>query len=214
MAKYFSKFPKVSYNFGGNNVDLVTNITVRFALEKKLKENTVAYFNYSIVDGDTPEIIASKLYGSPEYHWIVMLLNDIIDVEDEWPLQYNAQNRFIDRKYSQPEYGDTSNTEVSGIVWSQQNVQAYYKVITTVSPDGTENVKEFQIDQQSFTDLPVSQEEKTLSDGKTILIKVGKKTKSYYVYENELNENKRIIKILKPEFVSGLVEELRVLFNE
>jgi hypothetical protein len=34
------------------------------------------------------------------------------------------------------------------------------------------------------------------------------------VYEDGLNESKRIIKILKPEFVPGLEEELRVLFNE
>ena len=214
MAKYFSKFPKVLYNFGGNDVDVVTNVTVRFAIEKKLKENTVTYFNYTIRDGDTPEIIASKLYDNPEFHWIVMMLNDIIDVEEDWPLQYNALNRFIERKYSAPEYADSANTSVSGIIWAQQNPHSYYKIITTVSPDGTENVKEFEIDQQSYTNFQFSQTQKTLSDGNTILIKVSKKTKSYYVYEDGLNESKRIIKILKPEFVPGLEEELRVLFNE
>jgi hypothetical protein len=214
MAKYFSRFPKVFYNFGGNDTDVITNITVRFTIEKKLKENTVTYFNYTIRDGDTPEIIASKLYGNPETHWVVMMLNDIIDIEEDWPLQYNALNRFIERKYSTPEYADTANTDISGIIWSQQNVHSYFKVITTTSPDGTENIKEFEIDEQSYTDLQLTQNQKTLSDGNIITIKIGKKTKSYYVYENELNENKRIIKILKPEFVPGLEEELRVLFNE
>jgi hypothetical protein len=214
MAKYFSKFPKVLYNFEGNNVDVITNITVRFALEKKLKENTITYFNYTIRDGDTPEIIASKLYDNPEAHWIIMMLNDILDIEEDWPLQYNALNRFVERKYSTPEYADTANTDVSGIIWAQQNEQSYYKVITTISPDGTENVKELQIDEQSYDGMQVSQDQKTLSDGKTITIKVSKKTKSYYDYENDLNESKRIIKILKPEFVAGLEEELRVLFNE
>jgi hypothetical protein len=214
MAKYFSKFPKVTYNFGGNNVDVVTNITVRFAIEKKLKENLVTYFNYTIRDGDTPEIIASKLYDNPEYHWVVMMLNDIIDVEEDWPLQYNAMNRFIERKYSTPEYADTANTNIPGIIWSQQNTHSYYKVITTISADRTENVKEFEIDEQSYNNLQISQNEQTLSDGNTITVKIGKVTKSYYVYENEVNENKRIIKMLKPEFVPGLEEELRALFNE
>jgi Tfp pilus assembly protein PilE len=213
MAKYFSRFPQILYGFTGNNLDSVTNLTVRFALEKKLKENTVSYFNYTIRDGDTPEILSAKLYGNPEYHWIIMMLNDIVDIENDWPLQYNAINRFIEKKYSAPEYADTSNTEVSGVVWSQQNTQSYYKVLTTTH-NGNDTIKEFEIDEQSYNDLQFSQTDKTLSDGNTITVKISKKTKSYYEYENELNESKRIIKILKPAFVSGLEEELRVVFNE
>jgi hypothetical protein len=214
MAKYFSKFPKVLYGLNDKNFDVLTNVTVRFALEKKLKENTVAYFNYTIIDGDTPEIIASKLYGSPERHWIIMLLNDIVDVEEQWPLKYNTLNRFIDRKYSTEEYADTENTEVSGFIWSKQNTHSYYKVMTTVSPDGTKFVKQFEIDSDSYDELIPTEENLTLSDGNTVTIKVGKTTKTYYDYENELNEQKRIIKMLKLEFVTPLEEELRVVFNE
>jgi hypothetical protein len=213
MAKYFSRFPQVLYGFTGNNLDAATNITVRFAMEKKLKENTISYFNYTIRDGDTPEIISAKLYDNPEYHWIIMMLNDIVDIENDWPLQYNAFNRFIEKKYSGPEYADKANTEVSGIIWSQQNTKSFYKVLTTTH-NGNDTVKDFEIDEQSYNDLQFSQTDKTLSDGNTITVKVSKKTKSYYEYENELNESKRIIKILKPAFVSGLEEELRVVFNE
>ena len=126
MAKYFSKFPKVFYGFNDNSVDLLTNVTVRFALEKTLKENTSAYYNYSVIEGETPEIIASKLYGSPERHWIILMMNDIVDIENEWPLQYNTLNRFIERKYSQPEYADTANTSNSGISWAMSNIKTYY----------------------------------------------------------------------------------------
>ena len=40
------------------------------------------------VIGDTPEIIASKYYGDPEKHWIVLLANDIINPFFDFPLNY------------------------------------------------------------------------------------------------------------------------------
>jgi hypothetical protein len=214
MAKYFSKFPKVYYNFNGNTVDLLTNVTVRFALEQTLKENSASYYNYVIKEGDTPEMIASKIYNSPERHWIILLMNDILDVEEEWPLQYNTLNRFIERKYSQPEYADTANTSVSGIVWSQQNTHSYYKVKTTTNNDGFTNRQIFEIDQNSYANVVAETIVKTLNDGNIITTKITKETKNYFDYENEVNENKRIIKILKNEFVIALEQELENLFNE
>jgi hypothetical protein len=48
-----------------------------------------------------------------------------------------------------------------------------------------------------------------LKDGNTIRIQVSKETQSYYDYEMELNESKRKIKLLKPEFVNSVEEEFR-----
>jgi hypothetical protein len=220
MAKYFSKFPKVYYSFNGNSVDLLTNVTVRFTLEQTLKENSVAYYNYVIKEGDTPEIIASKIYGSPERHWLILLMNDILDVEEQWPLQYNTLNRFIEKKYSQPKYADTANTSISGIVWAQQNTHSYYKVKTTTNNDEFTNRQIFEIDEESYSNTNAQNFVipetivKTLNDGNTITTKITKETKNYYDYEIELNESKRLIKILKNEFVISLEQELENLFDE
>jgi hypothetical protein len=215
MAKYFSRFPKVYYGFGDKAVDLLTNITVRFALEKKLKENTAAYYNYIIKEGETPEIIATKVYNSPERHWIILLMNDIIDVEEDWPLQYNSFNRFVDRKYSQEQYADTANTEVPGLIWSQQNTHSYYKVETTITPDGSSTERIVEIDEQSYDDLePESNIIRQLADGNNITVNISKREKTFFDYETEINENKRTIKLIKNEFVFSLEEELINLFNE
>ena len=79
MANYFSKFPKLFYSYDSfNTAELITNIMARFSLEKSTKENTAVYYEYDVTEGDTPEIVASKMYDSPERHWIVLLFNVIV----------------------------------------------------------------------------------------------------------------------------------------
>ena len=81
MAKYFNYFPKTFYtsNNDVNGVEAITNIIARFAFDSQLKENTSAFYPYQVQDSDTPEIIADKYYGNVEYHWVVLLFNNIID---------------------------------------------------------------------------------------------------------------------------------------
>ena len=65
MAGYFSKFPKLFFSSNNNRtIDRITNIMAKFSLNESIKENTAVYYEYDIVEGDTPEIIAHKLYGS------------------------------------------------------------------------------------------------------------------------------------------------------
>jgi hypothetical protein len=215
MAKYFSKFPKIFYNFGGNTTDTITNIVARFTLEQKFKENTATYYNYNIRDGETPEIIASKVYGSPEKHWLILMMNDIVDPQYDWPLEYKTLNDFIESKYSTSQYADTANTSVSGIVWSQANSYAYYKK-ETVFKSGVEiSTKLYEIDKNQHDSLtPENIGPIQLTDDNSITIKIVKDNKTYFDYENELNESKRIIKILKDEFVASLELELEDIFNE
>lgn len=102
MANYFSYFPKVYYsgNTSSPDLDIVTNITTRLAFEDSLKNNFAAFYEYEIKDGETPEIIASKYYNNPERHWIVLLFNNIIDPQFDWPLDYRSFVNFLNTKYS------------------------------------------------------------------------------------------------------------------
>jgi hypothetical protein len=212
MAKYFSKFPKVYYNLNNtNDLNVVTNITARFTIEEKLKDNATSYFNYTILDGDTPEIVAAKLYGSSERHWIILLMNNIIDPQYDWPLQYDTLNRYIANKYSAAEYANTQNTSIPGIIWAQQNTHSYYKRETTITQNESTFVDQ-QISFQDFTFLAPFTRTYNFSDGTSADLNTSKYTKTYYDYELEENENKRIIKILKTEFVPSIEEEFQSVF--
>ncbi len=223
MAKYFRKFPKLLYSFDDYTISsqYVTNILHRFTFEDKLKNNTSAYFFYDIKDGDTPEVIAHKYYGSAYRHWIVLLFNDIIDPQYQWPLTYDTLNKYIDSKY-QP----IANTSVSGegIYWAKSNIHSYYRIETTqlASTNAIIDIQTFEIDQNTYINLAADDQEIptyqyqpiTLPDGTMIVLNTDSGTKTYYEYEMELNENKRRIKLLKQDLISGLELEIEKVFAD
>jgi hypothetical protein len=216
MAKYFNYFPKTVYSTDtkSNALDTVTNLIARFSFEQNLKENSSVFYFYDIKDGDSPEIIARKFYENVERHWIVLLFNDIVDPQFDWPLESRTLNEYIDRKYSSPEYADTANTSVSGLSWAKSlsNVHSYYKVITETTFDKT-TVQKLEIDSLTYANNTLMQngtnQNYLLGDNTSVNIKITKETKSYYDYELEENEKKRKIKLLKPEFVSAVEKEFK-----
>jgi hypothetical protein len=214
MSKYFNYFPKTVYSTANNltQTDIVTNITSRFGFEQSLRENTSAYYKYSIQDGDTPEIIASKFYGDPEKHWMVLAYNNIIDPQWDWPMEYNTLIKFIDNKYSAN--GSANATTQSGLAWamSDNNVQSYYKVVTKSSSAGVDFVEKIQLDATSYNDLQPSENTYNLTNGQ-VRETITKEKKNYFDYEMELNETKREINLLKKEFVSGVDREFRRVIN-
>ncbi len=213
MANYFSKFPQLFYSYDTfNTAELVTNIMARFSLEKSTKENTAVYYEYDVTEGDTPEIIASKMYDSPERHWIVLMMNDIVDPQYQWPLTTITLNNFVDKKYSTSEYAN-SNTSGAGITYAQSNVHSYYKVITTTIPNGNQIINKYEIDVNTHANVAVTSSSVTLQDNNVITIATSKTTKTYYDYEIEENEKKRKIKLLKPEFVKDLEDEVEAVFR-
>lgn len=215
MSKYFNYFPKVGYSIEKpNKYDYVTSLVSRFGIEDQLKENSAVFYTYQVRDGETPEIIASKVYGSSERHWIILMMNNVVDPQYDWPLSYSAFNEYVKSKYSTPEYADTANTGISGLTWAQNvdNVHSYYKVITKTTSSNT-NVEKYEVDSNTYSTIVNTSDNYVLQDGTSININVTKETKSYYNYEMDLNEEKRKIKILKNDFVPGLENELSQVFS-
>jgi hypothetical protein len=211
MAKYFNYFPTTFYssNNSTTGLDVVTNLVARFGFESTLKENTSAFYKYQIQESDTPEIIASKYYGNPERHWIVLLFNDIIDPQWDWPLKQNDLIEYIDKKYTAN--GSANTTVQSGLAWalSENNIQSYFKVITTTGTNSTTDVKKLQIDANTYANVAATTTNYTTANNETVTIAITKETRSYYTYEIEENELKREIKLLKKEFVPAVEKEFR-----
>ena len=213
MAKFFNYYPKTFYTSNNNStgIDTVTNIIARFAFENSLKENSSAFYKYTIKDSDTPEIIAHKFYDHSERHWIVLLFNDIIDPQYDWPLKSDTLIKYINTKYSTVEYANTANTLVTGLSWAQNisHVQAYYKIITRTSADGTDIVEKITVDANTYANIAATSISYTLNNASSITQTVSKTTQTYYDYELELNEAKREIKLLKGDFVSEVEKEFK-----
>ena len=212
MAKYFNFFPQVFYaqDSGLKSLDVLTNLTTRFTFEEEFKNNTSVYYKYDVEDGDTPEILAYKIYGSSEKHWVILLLNDIVDPLYDWPLKQQNVIKFVDNKYSA-----NANVGQTGYKWASTNTHSYYKVVTqTIPSTGEIDITKYQIDSNAYSILTTSSTTYTLSDQKQITVAISKELKTYYEYEVDENEAKRTIKILKPEIIPDLEKEFKRVLND
>ena len=101
---YFANFPLIPYDSVGNGkFKLVTNLMKRVALRSKVRTNTMLFDTYNVKEGETPEMLADKLYGDPNLHWIIMYVNGITDRYHQWPLTTPQFLAFINDKYSNPD---------------------------------------------------------------------------------------------------------------
>jgi hypothetical protein len=98
---YFNEMPKMVYPYTSNGEKrhtIVPDIFRRVILDNFFKNKT-ALLSYYISDGETPEILAHKFYGTTQYHWVILLANDIIDVKRDWPLSQEEMVAYCNNKY-------------------------------------------------------------------------------------------------------------------
>ena len=103
---YFANFPIIAYDSVGNgDFKLVTNLLKRVALRTKVRTNTLMYDTYDVKDGETPEMIADKLYDDPQLHWVILFVNNITDRYHQWPMASIQFNAFVNDKYTNKDAG-------------------------------------------------------------------------------------------------------------
>ena len=97
---YFSQFPVIAYDsVGDKEFKTVTHLLKRVALHNKARAVGSLYDTYDVRSGETPEMIAHKYYGDPEYHWVIMLVNNITDRYHQWPMNNRQFLAHIDTRY-------------------------------------------------------------------------------------------------------------------
>lgn len=98
---YFNSFPVIPYDAVGNGqFKVTTNILRRIVARSKAKTNRALFDTYDVKEGETPEMIAHKLYGDSEYHWVILLMNDIVDRYHQWPMSRRQFLAHVNNKYS------------------------------------------------------------------------------------------------------------------
>lgn len=223
MAEFFNYFPLTVYSNADNStsVDIVTNITTRFGFLQSIKRQSSLFYEYSIKDTDTPEGIAFKVYGNSEKHWIILLFNDIIDPQYEWPLSYSVFNDYVDKKYSTAQYANNS-TYGAGLAYAQNasNIKNYVKIIqrsitapTTNQFEEKDSFDIIRVDANTYANIVPTSTTVNMPNGKTVTQKISKLTETYYQYEYAENESKRNIIILQPQYVESIMAEFQEKVN-
>ena len=105
---HFKKYPKVLYRFGNEIDPVVTqNLGTYVDIIDQVKDDITIYADYTVLDGDRPDILSYRMYGDIRYYWLFYYVNDNIK-EEGWPL--TAQEVFEQMgKYYPHQYIRTYN---------------------------------------------------------------------------------------------------------
>ena len=144
---YFDSFPVIFYDSTGNLIFKdVTNLLRRVGLRTKVRTNSLLYDTYNVKEGETPEMIAHRLYGDTELHWIILLVNEVTDRYHQWPMTTPQFLDFINDKYDNPDgihhYETTQtsgDTKVKIEVFNEVDEDAYTGLTPITNREYEEN---------------------------------------------------------------------------
>jgi hypothetical protein len=78
---------------------VVVDMFRRVIPHKNIIDNYAVLTKYDVRDQDTPETLAYELYGDSEYHWVLLIINNIVNVRKDWPLKSREFGDFVSAKY-------------------------------------------------------------------------------------------------------------------
>ena len=182
MANYFRNLPKVKYDIYGaepNKYRNVTNIMKRISFKPSVIEDISDYYPYRVKDVERPDIISHQKYGTVAYAYLIMLVNDIYDPLFDWPLSSQQFERYLTNKYG----------SVSAVMGE---TKYYYQIVRAeVAKTGTSEripAVKFIVDQTTYDALGTGD----------------RTTQSQYEWEDELNDNKRDIKLIQASLIQDI----------
>lgn len=106
VSSFYDAFPKIKYDINKSQYpqyEEVTDIFFRLGVIQNALNNISSYTVYDIEDGETPELLAEKFYGDAGAAWMILLANNILDAQFDWPLDYTTFQQFVAAKYGSVE---------------------------------------------------------------------------------------------------------------
>ena len=191
MANYFRSIPSTSYDIWGTeprNYQSVTNIMKRVKFKPEAIEDISEYYPYIVKDGERPDIISYVQYDTVAFAYLILLINDIQDPIFDWPLSTQQFEQFISNKYGSLESAMTTTKN-------------YYQIVRAEVPRTgiAERIPEvkFIVDETTYNAL-----DQTL-----------RTTQTEYDWENELNNDKKEIRLISPNFIHDIDYQVKQFFT-
>lgn len=119
--KYFKKFPAYLTRTVSNQQIIIQDFFKRVSITQDANNLTALLLPYIVLDGETPEIIANKFYGSPYYHWVILLVNEITNPLTEWALESRYVLPYVFEKYDfEIEVPDVTQYNIDDVIETQE----------------------------------------------------------------------------------------------
>ena len=193
---YFRQVPNFDYvNRDSNDTTLNDYVTVKNLFKRaKIRDDifeNVQYFNkYTIVGDERPDYVAYKLYDDPTLDWVILLSNNILNVQDEWPKTQQVLDKFLLDKY---------------VSYENLNAVKHYETIEVKNSKDIVIVPAGLIVEQDFS--------VEYFDGGTQLRSQITVPVTNYQYEIRLEDEKRTVYALKPKYLDLVFNDLQSIMQ-
>ena len=211
---YFRELPDILYQsnllhkVSSQEYIQIKNIFRRVKIQDWIQDNVQFFNKYTIRDGERPDTMAERLYGTSERDWIIILTAGITNIRNDWPLSNYDLYRYVEAKYG---------TDLNAI--------HHYETIEVRDNKGRLILPAGQRVDQNFT-IPTPYDASATnfyvgvrpqSDNisyKSVNSDINPVTGvSNYEYETQLNESKRRIEVMKPIYLQQFLNDMRELMN-
>jgi len=242
MANHlFKNFPTISYKLNTGEIVRVKDFFRKAKIESGALDSIIEYQKYEILDGERPDVVATKLYGDGHLHWIFFLVNDFDNYYD-WFMDYETFENYLQEKYqgqnliapnttdivsasSKFLIGETVKTNLgksaSVLSVDPQNKSICVlgdtidsgEVVSSHDKDGNV-VKSFTISSVSDARDGVHHYEDSLGNKRTYG-GTGWSPVTHFTKEYNDNEDKRTIKIISPNRIKSVLREFeRIMLSD
>ena len=185
---YFRQLPNLDYPSLRNDrnsaydYQVVKNIFKRAVIRDDIFNEITAFTKYSVVGDERPDQVAYQFYNDSGLDWVILATNNIVHVRDEWPMGNQDFLTYLNGKYTEAELANIHHYETKIIRDSSG---------TLIQPEGKRVPAGYTV---NFLDNGTLRSESSLTSF------------SFLEHETDLNDAKRNINILRPEFLGLFLE--------
>jgi len=194
---YFQHVPDFDYVSRLPNSKLINdyvrtkNLFKRVKLSDEIFGDLTLFSKYTIKNQERPDSVAHSVYKDSNLDWLVMLSNNIVNLQTEWPLDQVSYNNFLLNKYG-------STEKING-VHHYETIQVLDSNENVILPKGLKVPQDFSI---TYFDSGVEKIATNVTGEVSNL-----------VYEDQVQENKINIFLLRPEYISLVIDEIGKLMQ-
>ena len=220
MASYFSYFPNIEYvsrttdRSSAEEYITVKNIFRRAKIRNDFYNVATAFEDYMIIANERPDQVAEAVYGDPRYDWVVLTANNITNMREQWPLNAQDFQNYILEKYKT----ESALEEIHHYI-TEISIDSRKRIVVPEGLRVDSNFNSQYLDQSTRVEIDYGG---TLNDIATV-DNVGTVRDSNgnivthdnilavtnYEYEENLNDAKRRIKILKEDYLDVVINDMR-----
>lgn len=191
--KYFRNIPDFDYvdrTKDGQSISdytRVKNIFKRARISEDIFQDLNFFTKYQVKGNERPDNVAKKVYNDPNLDWLIMLCNNILNFETEWPKDQASYDKYLLNKYGTYEKLNEVHHYETNLITDKAGRQ--------IVPEGLEVPQDFSI---TFFDPTLKQ---MVTRSSTFPV-------SNLIYENRLEEDKRSIFILKGTYLALVIDDI------